>query len=232
MKRKVIFAAGAHSRCGSSATMGLLKLAGVDIGGRYGKINPPGYKNPKGHFELRSIEYDFYRKHFKEVYFTNNMAPPIHVAVNKAPKIKDEFKKIIDLEFGNCKTIALKGMGSFFLPIVHFWRHIWDIHVIVLHRNVPDRARSVVRVWDHVRPQGHPETYEKVEQELISWDALMNNMMQRYPHFKYMHINFEDLIAKPIPTAHRIYTFVGIPPLANHEIAAWIDKRIVNRKKI
>lgn len=55
MKNKVAIVGSVTGRCGTSATMGLLKVLGFNVGGLHSGFFSAGKANPKGYFEIRSL---------------------------------------------------------------------------------------------------------------------------------------------------------------------------------
>lgn len=228
MKRKIAFVSCAHTRTGTSAMMGMLKLGGFDIGGRKGKINGPNFKNPKGHFELFSFEYGFYRKHFKKHYYTG-MAPSLDLVERVFLPRRKEFVNILNSEFGKCPKIALKGFGYLFAPIVYPMRKRHDIKVIQMVRPIADRVASRIRV---AKKANKPVNKAVMTAEVKSWDALAAQIVRKYRELDYYTVQFDAFIKSPVETVTSVFSFLKEPAPSRDIILDWVDPKLANRERL
>lgn len=231
-KRTVAVVACSYPRSGTSAMMGILKTCGLDIGGRKGKINGPGPKNPKGHFELLSLEYGFFRKYYRNLYFNHRLAPKISLVTRIARENKQEFKDIFDQEFGDSRYVALKGFGYLMVPILAEFTQELDVKIIGMRRPIKDRVSSALRVWDYHNPGGPKIPYRKMYQEIRSWDNLASQLRNNFNVFPYHFVNFYELVKFPVNVSRKVCKFLGVgePPI--EKVKRWIEKGLVNRRKL
>jgi len=231
MRRKIVFVSCAHTRTGTSAMMGMLKHGGLDIGGRRGKINGPNFKNPKGHFELFSLEYGFYSKYFKNHYYSSPRAPGIELVERTFIQRRHEFFKIINAEFGKCTAIALKGFGYLFTPMVYPVRDQHDFKVIQMVRPLDARVASMMRVAQK-SGLAHKANKHKITKEVQSWDTLARKLVSKYHKLDYYTVNFNDLMEYPVETVKGVFSFIKESPPDDGTILDWIDPKLANRKKL
>ena len=74
-KRKIVVVAYPLGRVGSSATMGLLEMAGVNVGSK-DRLSGASWMNPKGFFELPAQE-EFLREVYAAVYPHVSLPPTL-----------------------------------------------------------------------------------------------------------------------------------------------------------
>jgi hypothetical protein len=230
-KKKVIIIGAALGRVGSSAVMGLLNLANVNMGGRKSGLVSASHQNPKGFFEIPSIG-QFFKNNFRGYYPEFN-PPPVSKLDLLGRRSYKRFKKLIDEEFGSRYPIAMKGGRCLVLPMMHYLRNIYDVRVLMLRRKPNDQAESMLRVWKRTekkqREMGRVVSKDYIARYLRTWLVFVSRIQKKYNNFKYLDVQFEDVIKNPIQASNEIFKFIGIKPPPDKKITKWIDARLVNK---
>lgn len=226
--QKIIVVACPLGRTGSSAMMGLLKLAGVDVGNE-NNFRPPAPSNPKGFFELPS-QHQLLIKAFE------GALPEIPPSFDKlhavGQKYNSEYLEFLDKEFVDFDIIAIKSPRMLTLPILWQFRNQFDIRVLVMSRNIEDQARSIIRIWKTLDdPIKNQATEEDVKQWLSNWMEF-SSQVQRQWDFQYLPVSFDTLLEKPFSVMQTITNFIGIQCPTEREINMFLDPNLVNRKTL
>jgi hypothetical protein len=229
-KKTIIVLGAPLGRVGSSALMGLLKLSGVNVGGKKSGLGHASSSNPKGHFEPPSIK-NFLTKTFKGFFPELDRIPTISQLKNYGLQHHARFKNLLDTEFGNAYPIALKGGRLLVLPFLAPLQIDYNVRVLMLNREPKDQVASIIRVWKKSPKLRKKATVRHIMPILNKWKTFVNSVRTSYKTFNYLDVQFEQLINDPMLTMHQISKFTGINCPPESIIKNWIDPRLVNRKK-
>ncbi|KKK84866.1 hypothetical protein LCGC14_2779020, partial [marine sediment metagenome] len=173
-------------RVGSSAVMGLLRLGGLDVGGKSTGLWKPNKYNLKGYFEIVGNK-DFLHKIFAK-YSDRFAVPPTRAQIQgMLDTAKDDvhkFKMFIDKEFEANSFIAIKGIRFFIFPFLRILSTKYSVKCIVLHRNRNDQINSILQMdtWEH---KG-----KIIKQRCAQWHAFGTLILDHFSEFDYLNINF------------------------------------------
>jgi hypothetical protein len=229
-KKTIIVLGAPLGRVGSSALMGLLKLSGVNVGGRKSGLGHASSSNPKGHFEPPSIK-NFLTKTFKGFFPELDSTPTIHQLKTYGVQHHARFKHLLNAEFGNVYPIALKGGRLLILPFLAPLQTDYNIKVLMLNRKPEDQIASIIRVWKKSPKLRKQATVKNILPVLNKWKKFVSAVRTAYKTFNYLDVQFEQLINDPMLTMHKISKFTGINCPPESIIKNWIDPKLVNRKK-
>lgn len=214
-KQKLIIVTSAIGRCGTSATMGLLKLAGVQTEGKTLKTKKASPYNQKGFFELA----------LNGLVSTFLKEPPRVDILDTFSKNKLNYlSKSLQREFKNCPIIGIKVLRHLLIPSFYMLREEYDIYVIVLTRNIVDQARSHADI--HRKP-GVKSFVDSKMKEIKKWKAFSKKIRSRY-RLRYCTLSFENLIRDPVSASKKIASFVRIAVPKREKVLEWIDTKLVH----
>jgi len=229
MTTKVILVTYALGRCGSSATMGLLKTMGISVGSEERLVSAQAM-NPKGFFELKSQE-QFLRRAFAGFYPGNEILPPQDIVDSIADRMTPDFAHMLAQEFPQNSNIALKAQRGLALPFWHRLRDHYDVRLLLLKRNKDDQVKSISRVWakleDPIKRNAGPEV---ISAHLDTWNGFLTTQLSRVD-FPRLPVAFEDLLSDPYEFALRLAAFLDVPPPERNAVDNWIDRSLVNRSE-
>jgi hypothetical protein len=225
-KRKiaVVCSRSGLGRVGSSAMMGVLKLAGLDVGGKATGLWQPNKYNPKGYFEISGNRNCMHRIFIK--YNEQFAKPPANDQIQSLMKTAndhiDEFEKFMNDEFDKQSFIAIKGIRFVILPFLRILQDRYLTKCIVLHRNRDDQIKSAFRLdsW---------KNQSLIKERVAQWYSFGTFVLDYFSEFNYLHVNFEELIHKPILIANKVTDFLDVKRIPHNKIKQWIDPSIVNR---
>jgi len=225
-KRKVVLVAYAIGRVGSSATMGLLKLAGINMEEVSLKKTT---MNPKGGFESPLLA-KFLDSTFKGIYGSTAAPPPMKVVSDITRKSHEAYFKIHDKVFNKKYLIEVKSPRMLLVPYFSRSSDEFDTKVIVLQRDPILQMRSILKVWneDPERKEITNEAY--IVNYLRVWTNFLNKAKEKYDTLEYLDVDFEAVVARPYQTMKKISEFIGVECPDERPIKEWIDPTLVNRK--
>ena len=228
-KTKVVLVTYALGRCGSSATMGMLKLMGVNVGAEDRLVGAQAM-NPKGFFELKSQE-QFLRQAYAGYYPSNTSVPPPNVVAAAAAQWTPAFQQMVEAEFPQSAVIALKTQRGLALPFWDKLRDRYDIRVLLLSRNPDDQVRSIQKIWSLSNdPQKNKATKDDIAADLRNWRTFMERQLAQF-HFPQMSVEFDAMLKDPRDMAQKMAAFLDVPPPSEAAVNDWIDAKLVNRKE-
>lgn len=214
-KQKIIIVTSAIGRCGTSATMGLLSLAGVKTEGKTLRVKKPSPYNKKGFFEL-SIN-GLTSRFLKE-------PPDLGVLDAFSKKRCKDFHNLLQKEFNSFSIIGVKVLRHLLIPTFYMLRNDYNLRVITLTRNVADQARSHADI--HRNPES-PSLVLSKKKEIFKWKAFAKSIRKAYP-LKYKSIAFETLVKNPVEVTKQLVKFSGINMPREKDIIRWIDPNLVH----
>jgi hypothetical protein len=227
MRAKVVLVTYAMGRCGSSATMGLLKVMGVSVGAEERLIGARPM-NPKGFFELKSQE-RFLRHVFPDFYPSVDRLPSQDIITAAVARWAPMFMAMLAAEFSAAGVFALKTQRGLALP---FWRRLrdqFDVRVLVLSRDRADQVKSIRRVWSQLDdPARRGASEAEISAYIDRWNGFLETRLAEV-EFPRLRLTFEDVIAQPQEVARRLADFLELAPPLSALVDVWIDRRLVNR---
>ena len=149
MANKTIIVLGAPlGRVGSSALMGLLRMSGVNVGGKKSGLGHKSSSNPKGHFEPPSIK-DFLANVFSGFFPELHKTPSMKHLRRQGAKHAQQFNRLLQHEFGSTQPWALKGGRLLVLPFLASFQQAgkYSVKVLMMNRKPEDQLASIIRVW-------------------------------------------------------------------------------------
>lgn len=227
--KKVVLVAFHLGRVGSSALMGLLDIAGLNVGGP-GKLTPARPMNPKGFFELKAQQ-RFMEKAYSGIYPHVTDPPPLETVDSIGEQYAGEYRQLLREEFRDTFPIAIKSQRFLTLPFFHRLREHYTVKVVVMERNLPDQVDSTLRVWSRSpNPHQANATREFVTQYIKKWRSFADDLQSHYS-FPYFHISFDELMADPIANSREIFDFIGEACPTGETINRWLDRSLINRPR-
>jgi hypothetical protein len=230
MKKKIIVVAYHMGRVGSSAVMGLLNIAGINVG-RNELLTGPAPMNPKGFFETK-IQNQFLARVF-EGYYPGIHKPPDITFVEQQGRMfhKEYFQMVSDI-YGNNYPIALKSQRFLTIPFLYELKDEFDIKIIRMHRNIDDHASSIKRVWGkHGSDLQKSKDIEFIKAWLAEWGMFVGDLIDDF-NLKVLDINFEDIINHTEDSTKEIFSFINMRVPSLDGISKWVESTLVNRKAI
>lgn len=226
-KPKIIVVAYPLGRVGSSAMMGLLRLAGATAG-KEDNLSGPAMMNPKGFFELKA-QHTFLREVYPDVYPGVDVPPEL--AIYEAGEAHwQAYEALLLREIGKF-PLAVKSQRLLTLPFLHRMRDRYDIRLLHTTRNKADQINSVQRVWQR---SGNPDRANASRDEIQNWVEAWHDfgaeVFARYP-FPTHPTPFETITSDPAGAMRSICAFLDLPVPSDRAIEAWIDPKLVNRPK-
>lgn len=226
---KVALVTVAQGRCGSSATMGLLKLMNVFVGADQ-SLAGPAAMNPKGFFELKSQD-RFLREAYPAFYPAAGDAPS-PADVDAAVDLHlDDFARLIDSEYGGAAVMGLKAPRALTLAFWNRMRDRYDVRILLMHRNHDDHIRSISKIWassnDAMKRDGGAAL---IARQFAIWHPFRDEQLERFV-FPALDVDFDLLVSNPLQSAERIAAFLEVPAPSAAAVSDWIDGRLVNRAK-
>jgi hypothetical protein len=226
--KKVVAVGYAHGRVGSSATMSLLRLAGLNVGSDQ-RLAGPAKMNPKGFLELKKQNI-FLKVAFPEVYGSIVSPPDLKSMEEKGKKRAESYRDLLEYEFNDQFPIGLKSPDMLTILFLRNLRDELSTYLIVLDRDTQDQAESLKRVWK--QNSGIENTsLKEIRQFLNDWKEFRDAVRNRYD-FPVIHVDFNSLINKPYEETLRITQFLSIKCPSEQAVRDWIDPDLVNRRSI
>lgn len=223
---KIVVVAYPVGRVGSSAMMGLLRTAGVNVGAK-DRLSQPGWMNPRGFFELPAQE-EFLRRVYASIYPHISLPPPLDVLERVGRQYAGEYLELLTRELGGRFPMGVKSQWFLTLPFLNELREQYDVRVLVMDRKREDQVRSLLRVFERTdSPILKSATPEFVAIYIQAWRELGAEILRFY-EFRSLPISFDTLLAQPLETMERISAFLDIPCPPEDQITDWLDPALVN----
>jgi len=230
--KKIIVVDSGCGRVGSSALMGLLHIAKVNIGKDKAVLQRGDRLNPKGYFEPASIK-KFVETRYRG-YFPGIEFPTMAFLDAKGVAGWQGFSDLIGQEFGKDYPIAMKGTKCLVLPYLHEMaardKNI-KVFVFQLIRTREQQVRSIQKMWkanaDVIRSRGwglHPRFITKV---CADWDVFAEKVYAKYDKFNYLHVPFDELMHNPKDCSKGIFKFLKHRKPKISAITEWIDPKLI-----
>lgn len=227
--RKIVVVGYPVGRVGSSAMMGLLQLAGVNVG-RPERSAGPARMNPKGFFELQSQQ-QFLARAYPGIYPGISQPPPVSVLDEVGRTHQLAYRQLLTEEFGDQFPSAVKAPRMLILPCLHALRQEFDVRLLFMTRNREDQVHSLLRVWrSSPDPQKRAATPEFAHDWIHAWERFADLVRVHYA-FPTLEVAFEDLLAQPFETMGRVARFLEIQPPEAQAVQRWLDPALVNRSR-
>jgi hypothetical protein len=222
--KKIIVVASPTGRVGSSALMGLLRLSGINLGGKKTGLSGKAPIAPKGFFEIPGL------KEINLKYFKGGMPLPPNMSDYKefGKLYTTKFTKLLVDEFGESYPIAIKSLRLFIIPMLHEIRHENDIRIIRLSRSLEGQSKSLQKVF---RRSKIDKTLDGCKAHILRWKAFEKEVWDNYSDFKFLDIEFEDVINNPMQIMETIGKNIQIPIPPKSKIQKWIDPKLTNFNK-
>ncbi|MBP7461436.1 MAG: hypothetical protein KBA26_09115 [Candidatus Delongbacteria bacterium] len=228
MKPKIVVVAYHIGRIGSSAMMGILRIAGLKVGSENGLVSPAPI-NSKGFLELIAVK-PFIKEAFRGYYPNITDPPPINEVIRFGKKNAGKYRELILSLLGNQGPYAIKAQRFLPLAFFYFLQDEFDIKVIVMNRQEEKQVDSIIRVWHRFPPEPR---YRNVSRETVidyvrQWKKFSLNFMEHFK-FDYYPVSFEDLITATPATLRGIFDFIAEPIPESTSINQWLDQSLVNQ---
>ena len=198
-KKKIIFVAFVGGRCGSSMTMGILDRCGCNCGPDADRSQ--SVENPGGFYEIESIQ-SLWRKESSWLITKPFEEPFSFDQIRQNVDAKQELVRIFENEYENRYPVVVKAMD--FACVAMFENDPeYDIRVVCPMRNITDQCRSIARMW------GTEYTIDCFK----PWLTKMYYWMEAYKrefHFRYLDVDFNELLDNPKEQIDRIAEFCGL----------------------
>jgi hypothetical protein len=222
--KKIILVASPLGRCGTSAMMGLLKFAGLNIGKNLSKASK--FMNSKGFFELVTLRH-FYENTFGKYYSKDiSILPNIQTLNAFGTNNYIKFNSILKKEFNNKFPAALKSQRFLNLTFFRYLKE-YKVYVICMNRKTKGQIASINRVVNVSLDRSLHVPVSYIKYSLLQWKNFANTIRRNYNNFNYLDVNFSKLLTKPVPIMKKVSNFAKIDPPSNKQILNWIDKRLV-----
>ena len=215
---------------GSSALMGLLRLAGLNVGDD-SRLTGSHPMNPKGFLELRSQNI-FLEVAYPEVY-PKVVSPPSIDDVRRAGRQHaDAYRKFLYHEFGHNFPIALKAPRLLTLPFLHELNDEFDTRVLLLTRDQDNHVASIQRVWSDLDDPAKSEaSTADIRSFLDEWADFRDRLLDAYA-FEVHTVPFDDLNYRPHEVMDGVSAFLDVPHPSAEAIDDWIDPSLANRDEL
>jgi hypothetical protein len=213
-------------RVGTSATMGLLKKLGFNLGGFKSNLGRASPTNKKGHFEVRGYK-DFLHEAMPAHYPSLVNIPTLKRLVCISDTHRARFMQLIKDEFRNKFPIAIKDARLLILPFIINYFSKYQIKVIVLSRNFEDQLNSIM--VKNAKLKGE-KARKLMRKHMLNWRAFVSRMRKHYKMFEYLDVAFEDLMNKPLEISSVIADFVETRRPTKQKIMSWIDPKLAHIK--
>lgn len=208
---KLVLVGMSAGRCGSSAVMGLLKIAGCDVGRN---LTPGNKLNPKGYFEqpkIQGSQEGIFNPHIRVM----RDPMPIDYVIDRCKNGKKRFVELINQQYDTRRPIAIKARSCCIVGMFKGDPNV-DMRVIRLMRNPQSQANSFCRIIGHKK--------DKILQWLdkrYKWtDAYLRKL-----GVKNLVVRFEDVKKNPVEEARRIYEFCGLQG-DWEKVQQWIEPKL------
>lgn len=230
MKKKLIVVAYHIGRIGSSATMGVLKIGGINVG-TDSQLTAPAPMNPKGFFELKS-QNSFLKDTFKGFYPNISDPPPINKVFRLGRLHHQAYHRLISSELGDKVPYAVKAPRFLALSFLYYLKSEFDIKVIVMNRHEKEQTESILRVWRKNPPEPSLDNASSdfVLSYIRKWKHFSLKFMKEF-QFDYHSLSFEDLVDRPYQEVDKIFEFIDEKMPARQKIDDWLDLTLVNRQE-
>ncbi len=232
MPSKPLIAAVAYpvGRAGSSALMGLLRLARFNAGTDQQLIGPSRI-NPKGFFELPAQE-EFLRRVYAHIYPHFSVPPGMAFLDAVADEHSQQYLELLQVHLGERFPIAVKSQWFLTLPFLANLRSTFDVRVLTVERDLDDQIRSLLRVYHQQQtPVFRHATAALARGHVTAWKRFGEDLEKHYA-LPTLRVSFEDLTREPSRLMAEICSFLDqtCPPAS--EIESWIDPTLVNREEL
>ena len=227
---KIIVVAYPVSRTGSSAMMGLLRLAGANVG-HPDKVINRAPMNPKGFFELPAQE-KFLRQVYEGIYPHFSTPPPMEILHEVGRKHGGRYRDLLLAELGNEFPIAVKSQWFLTLPFLAQMKDEFDVRLLCMEREIDLQVDSLLRVYKGTRgPVFQSATREFVSNYVQSWIRFGREVRESFA-FEQIPVSFDALLSDPVGVTGAITRSLDLRCPPSVEINRWLDQTLVNRKEI
>jgi tetratricopeptide (TPR) repeat protein len=227
--KKIIAVGYPLGRVGSSALMGLLRLAGCNVGKNI--FTEPDPMNPRGFFELPTQQY-FLERIYLGIYPHIALPPSPTMLTDIGRNYTHEYRALLASEFAPLYPAAIKSQWFLTLPFFEELREEFDIRLLALERNLEDQVRSFWRVWQNTdHPIRKYATLEFIREYILKWREFGQQILST-TLIPTMKVSFDQLMQQPEPLMADICRFTGLPPLSSDVLAAWLEPKLINRPKL
>jgi hypothetical protein len=227
MKKKIIVVAFHLGRIGSSALMGLLKLAGINVGLDEQLIGPKPM-NPRGFFELKS-QHKFLEWVYKGIYPGITNPPSLELLDKKGEDFYNMYDILIKTDFNRVFPIALKSQRFLTIPFLYRLRHKYDIKILILERNLEEQVNSTLKVWRESGSGSRTNLTREFIADYIKRWRVFGKCVEEFYGFHYFHISFNKLMKHPFKVSRSLFDFISEEPPPKKKITNWLDRSLVNR---
>lgn len=227
-EKMVTVVAYAHGRVGSSATMGILRLAGLNVG-RSERLQGSTPMNPKGFLELPSQNI-FLKVAYPGIHGEVADPPSLEILDRKGKMHAEAYLDFLEHEFDGDYPIAVKAQGMLTLPFLHELRDELDTKVLLLDRDTDEQISSLERAWKQLDIRQEMSSSD-IRAFLLSWKDFRDKVSEHYD-FPACRIQFGNLIQSPYETTQRIASFLDVSCPPEKEVREWIDPDLVNRNEL
>jgi len=225
--RTIVAVAYPLGRAGSSALMGLLKVASVHVGADE-HLSKPAPMNPKGFFELPAQE-EFLRHVYASVYPEISLPPCLAMVDEIGERYADDYMALLSRELGDRFPAGVKSQWFLTLPFLHRVRDDFDVRVLALSRNLEDQTNSLLQVYRQTdRPVLQVATPEFVSIYIQAWSQFGEQILNLY-RFPTLAVSFDELMSRPLETTRTITDFLGLPGPPEERIRDWLDPSLTHR---
>lgn len=205
--QKIILVGYSAGRCGSSAVMGLLKLAGADTGTRTVKPKKKGYHEPR-----KLVK--FIQKTFPDSYGSLSPPPSYYEVLRKARENETQYRKVHNKIFkGN--VAAIKSPRLLTLPFYD------NPKIILLSRDHDTHIESILK-------------YNKIESTVATrvyfrsfirlWENFLKAMLYscEIKSEDCFELRWGELLKNPVEVTKGICEFCGLEMPDPDKVREWL----------
>lgn len=182
-------------RSGSSATMGILRILGVDIGDDLGGRNA---FNPKGYLENQEF-YHFEQKVLKAARANWQTIVPEGQIYKAFQFYKKEYDLLVKT-YDRSPMWGYKAIRGGLFPEILL--RIPNLHIVISFRG-PKAVVGSLRRRNKFPPQ----------KSLWLWSTYYNRIfrfLSRHPEIPYTIVNYDDLVERTVETVKRLAKFLDV----------------------